>query len=236
MAQAPKKPTSNSSKSVQPLKAAPQAVKVVPKVTPQPVKSVQQSEKIAPKIVEKTVQSAASFVKPADKIAETAKTVVNISTDTIRDLFSNTTEEAQKSHAKVFAISRESTEGVARAVDSCTKAINETINFARSKVEVLIEVCNIISDIAKSANSELINYANSNFSDNLDIVNEVFSCKDINDAIEIQNKFINMNLENFFNQSSRFADMCFQFSNEASEPLVEHIAESTERLSKAFAA
>jgi len=249
MAQAPKKPMSHSMKnmkSVQPTKAISQPVKVAPKV----VNAAPKAAQVMPKIVEKTVQPMATVVKAVDKVAETAKStmatmeatrnsaksVVSMSTDTMKDMFSSTTEEAQKSHEKVFAMSRESAENIARMADSCTKSMNGTVGFMRSSMEVMIEVCNIMCDVSKSANAELINCMNCNFADNLDVINEACSCRDINDMVEIQDKFINMNLDNYFSQMTKFFDMCFQFSSEASEPLVEHIAESTERFSKSLAA
>ena len=249
MAQAPKKPMSHSMKNMkasQPAKVVPKAMQVAPKA----MQAVTKVAQVMPKIVEKTMQSTANVVKTVDKVAETAKStmatmeatrnsaksVVNMSTDTMKDMFSNTTGEAQKSHAKVFAMSRESTENVARMVESCTKSMNDTVGFMRSSMEVMIEVCNIMCDVSKSANAELISCMNCNFADNLDIINEICSCRDINDMMEIQDKCINMNLDNCFNQMTKFSDMCFQFSSEASEPLVEHITESTERFSKSLAA
>lgn len=213
---------------------------------------VQQPQKkpsaTAPKIVSKAAHSAADVTsKVVEKAARTAvstmetthnsaKSVVNIGADTMKEIFSNSAEEASKAHAKVFAVGREGTEALSRTLDAVTHTLNDFIALSRENIDVAVEVSNIITDIAKATNAELVKYSNSNFSENLDICNEAFSCRNINDAVEIGNKWISCNVDNFFAQSERLADMLFQFANEASEPVNDHILESTERLGKSLAA
>lgn len=167
---------------------------------------------------------------------DSARSVVNIGADTMKQLFSNSTEEARKTHAKVFAISREGSETVSRTLDALTRTMNDFISLGRENIDVAVEVNNLVTDIARTANAEFVKYANNNFADNLDLCNEAFNCRNINDTLEINNKWISNNINNFFAQSSRFADMMFQFANEASEPVNEHILESAERFGKSLAA
>ncbi len=229
MAQATKKSAHKASKTSAHKAAAPAALHVASKA----IHNMTPVTKITNKVVEDAVSHAKANLETA---RNSTKSVLNIGTDTMKGLFLNSTDEAKKTHAKVFAISRESSEGVSRAVGSVTRALNDIIALGRENIDVAVEVSNIVADITKSANSELINYANGNFTDNLDIFNEVFGCRNINDAVEINNKWVSTNLENFFAQSSRFSDMLFQFATEASEPINDHITESTERLSKSLAA
>lgn len=202
----------------------------------------------SPKIVEKSAHSAANITsKTVEKAAQTAfsaleathkstKSVVNIGADTMREIFSSSAEEAQKAHAKAFAIGRESAETVSRAMDAATRTLNDLVALYRENVGVANEVGNILSDITRTANAELVSYANTNFSDNLDIFNECFSCRNVNDVLELNSKWVSTNLDNLFAQSSRLADIVFQFASEASEPVNDHILESAERLSKSLAA
>jgi hypothetical protein len=113
--------------------------------------------------------------------------------------------------------------------------LNDLVALARENVDVAAEVGNIVSDISSTANAELVKYANSNFSDNMDIFNEAFTCRNINDVLELNSKWLSVNLDNLFAQSARLADIVFQFANEASEPVNDHILESAERLSKSLA-
>jgi hypothetical protein len=183
--------------------------------------------------MEKATKTAFSTFETTHK---SAKSVASIGADTLKDLFSNTAEEAQKAHAKVFAVGREGTEAVSRTLDAMTRTLNDLVSLSRENVDVVLEVGNIVSDISRTANAELVKSANGNFSDNLDIFNEIFSCRNINDALELNNKWVSVNIDNFFAQSARFADIFFQFANEASEPMNDHFLESAERLSKSLAA
>ncbi len=210
------------------------------------------SPSAAPKVIAKNAQSNAQSAahvtsKAMEKAARTAlstletthnstKSVVNIGADTMKELFSNGTEEVQKTHAKVFAISREGTETVSRTLDALTRTLNDLVALNRENVDVVFEVNNIISDIACTATAELVKYANANFADNLDVCNEAFSCRNLHDVLELNNKWVSGNVNNFFSQATKFADMMFQFANEASEPVNEHLLESAERLSKSLAA
>jgi len=202
----------------------------------------------APKIVAKTTESAANMTtKAMEKAAKTAfstletthksvQSVAGIGADTLREIFANHAEEAQKAHAKAFAVCREGAEATSRALDAATRTLNDLVALARENVDVAAEVGNIVSDISSTANAELVKYANSNFSDNMDIFNEAFTCRNINDVLELNSKWLSVNLDNLFAQSARLADIVFQFANEASEPVNDHILESAERLSKSLAA
>lgn len=213
-------------------------------VQPQQKKTSQ----VAPKIVSKTAQSAvhvtSQVVEKAAKTAastletthNSAKSVVNIGADTMKEIFSNSTEEASKAHAKVFAFGRDGAEVISRTLDAVTRTLNDFIALNRENIDVAVEVSNILTDITKATNTELVKYSNENFSENLDICNEAFSCRNLNDAVELTNKWVSCNVENFFAQSERLAAMLFQFANEASEPVNDHILESTERLGKSLAA
>lgn len=185
------------------------------------------------KTIEKTAKNATSALEGAH---QSSRTAVGIGADTMRGLFSSSADEARKAHAKLFAIGREGTDVVSRTLDAYSRTLSDYIALGRENVDVAVEVTNIVSDVSRTANAEFLKFANSNFSDNLDICSETFNCRNVNDLIELNNKWMTVNIDNFFNQSARFADMLFQFASEASEPMNEHIMESAERFSKTIAA
>ncbi|HEU5048579.1 MAG TPA: phasin family protein [Rickettsiales bacterium] len=235
MSQAPKKPTHTAH-------AAP---KIVAKSAHTPAKPAQTAHHAPAKPAQVAAHHAPAKApekpaKPAMSALEStqnaAKSVANRNADTIKEFFSNNAEEAQKAHARMFALNREGTEVVTRALDALTRTMNDCITLSRESVDVAVEVNNIVNDISRTANAELIKYANNNFADNLDIFNEALGCRNINDALEITNQWISTNINNYFSQAARMADMLFQFASEASEPVNDHILESAERLSKSLAA
>jgi phasin family protein len=165
-----------------------------------------------------------------------AENVVKIGTDTMKEFFANGAGEAQKAHEKVFAIGRESAQNASRAVDALTRTLNDLVALGRDNAEAATEVGHVTADIARSINNEIVNFANNNFADNVEMCKEAFSCRNINDIFDIQSKWLSTNLENFFAQSTRLTEMCFHFANEAAEPINERVAEATERFSKSLAA
>jgi len=181
-------------------------------------------------------KAAAAALSAVETTRNSAESMFKIGTDTVKEFFSSGSEEAQKAHEKFFAIGRESTENVSRAVDAFTRTMSDLVGVARENADAAVEVNHIAADIAKSINSELVSCANTNFSDNVEICKEAFTCRDIGDAFDLQSKWLSVNMENFFNQSTRLAEMMFQLATEAAEPINERVAEATERFSKSLAA
>lgn len=191
---------------------------------------------VAGKASEATHKTASATFSALETTRASAESIAKIGTETLKEFFSSGTEEAQKAHEKLFAVSRESAENVSRAVEALTRTMNDFVGVARDNAEAAVEVSHIAADIAKSINAEVVNCTNSNFSDNVDLCKEAFGCRDINDAMELQSKWVSTNVENFFAQSTRLAEMFFQLATEAAEPINERVAEATERFSKSLAA
>ncbi len=195
--------------------------------------AMESATKIASNTATKATNAALSAVESSRNSAES---MMHLSTKTMKEFFSSGAGEAHKAHEKAFALGREGTENISRSVDALTRTINDMVSLARENVDAALEVSHIAADIAKSISTELVSCSNSNFSDNVEIAKEAFSCRNINDALEIQSKWLSTNMDNFFTQSTRFAEMYFQLATEAAEPINERVAEATERFSKAMAA
>ncbi len=195
--------------------------------------TAQSAVKLASNTASKATAAALSAVESTRSSAES---MMKLSTDTLKDFFANTTEETQKAQEKVFAIGRESAENITRAVDAFARTVNDLVSLSRENADAAVEVNHIAADIAKSINTELASAANSNFSDNVELCKEAFGCRNINDAFDLHSKWLSTNVDNFFTQSTRLAEMVFQLATEAAEPINERVAEATERFSKSLAA
>lgn len=195
----------------------------------------QHSKKTAHHQVHKSpanVQSAAKIAThSSDKIAsaaftaaesgrETIESMARLCTDTMKDAFANGAEETQKAHDKVFAVGRESSQNISRAIEALTRTLNDLVALCRENADATVEVGYIVADLSKSIHSEFINCANTNFADNLEICKEAFSCRNINDIYDLQSKWLSTNIDNFFAQSSRLGEMCFQLAWNPPSPLM----------------
>jgi len=202
-----------------------------------PAASPKLATQSAAKIASNTAtKAAAAALSAVESTRNSAESMVKLGTDTLKEFFSSGTEEAQKAHEKAFAVARESSENISRAVDALTRTVNDMVALGRENADAAVEVSHIAADIAKSINSELVSCANSNFADNVEICKDAFACRNVSDAFELQSKWLSTNLDNFFAQTTRLSELCFQLATEAAEPINERVAEATERFSKSLAA
>ncbi len=191
----------------------------------------QPAVKLASNVANKATKNTISAVESTRSSAES---VVKISSNAVKDLLANSTSEAQKAQEKAFEMGRESAEQISKSADAMTKSLYEAISISRDNVEAAIECGNLTASLAKDVSSEIIEYANKAFSDNIEISKNIFACRTINDMVELQNKIVKSSIDSFFNQSSKLTGMLFEYSSEAFEPINERVSQATEQLSKAL--
>jgi phasin family protein len=154
----------------------------------------------------------------------------------VKEFIATSADEAQKAQEKAFAIGREHAENFAKSADAVTKALYETIAMGRDNIETAIECGNMTAALAKDVSSEVFEYANKAFSDNVELSKDFFACRTINDMFELQNRLVKSSIDNFFNQSVKLSGMVFEYTTEALEPINERVAQATEQFSKSLAA
>lgn len=191
--------------------------------------SSQPAVKLASTVANKAAKNTISAVESTRNSAES---VVKISSSAVKDLLANGASEAQKVQEKAFEMGREGAEQISKSADAMTKSLYEAISISRDNVETLVECGSLTASLAKDVSSEMIEYANKTFSDNVEISKSVFACRTINDMVDLQNKIVKSSLDSFFNQSSKLTGMFFEYSTEALEPINERVSQATEQLSK----
>ncbi len=191
--------------------------------------SAQPAVKLASNVANKAAKNTISAVESTRSSAES---VVKIGSNAVKDLLANSTSEAQKVQEKAFEMGREGAEQISKSADAMTKSLYEAISISRDNVETLVECGNLTASLAKDVSSEMIEYANKAFSDNVEISKSIFACRTINDMVDLQNKIVKSSLDSFFNQSSKLTGMLFEYSTEALEPINERVSQATEQLSK----
>ena len=174
----------------------------------------------APKAAAHSVnKAAAAALSAVETTRSSVESIAKLSTDTLKEFFVSSNEETQKAQEKFFAVGRETIENTSRGVDALTRTLSDFVNLTRENADAAIEVNHIAADIAKSINAELMSCANTNFTDNVELCMESFACRDMSNAFDLQNKWLSTNVENFFAQSTRLAEMLFQLATEAAEPI-----------------
>lgn len=203
-----------------------------PKKTPAGA-GTQTNAKIASTAANKAARTGYAAIESTRASAEN---VVKIGTNAVRELIASGAGEAQKAQEKAFAIGRESAENFAKTADTAMKVLYECVGLSRDNIEACMECSNITSGLAKELSTDWCEFTNKTFSDNVDIAKEAFTCRTLNDVVELQNKLIRYNLDSFFEQSAKISNMFFEYASEAIEPINERIARASDQMNKVLAA
>ncbi len=192
----------------------------------------------------KTASNATAAASRAAKTAfnavestrSSAENVVKIGSNAVKDLIASGSSEVQRAHEKMYEMSRESANNVARSADMMTKAMYEVINIYRDNVEACLECSSTMTGLAKSLGQEASDYINKSFSDQVELSKEAFSCRTFNDMIELQNKVMKQSMDNYFGECMKMYNMMFECATEALEPINQRVSDATEQVSRLIAA
>jgi len=193
----------------------------------------QPTAKLASNVANKAAKNTFAAVESTRTSAEN---VAKIGGKAMQDFLSSSAGEAQKAHEKAFAMSREGAEHLAKSADVMTKAMYEGVSMSRDNIETCMECSNATAALAKDLSSELFEFTNKAFSEQLELSKEFFACRTINDMFDLQNRLFRTAVDSFFNETVKISSMVFEYTSEAMEPINERVSQATEQFSKALAA
>jgi hypothetical protein len=176
-----------------------------------------------------------------DTVRSATEQFMKFGNDMMQQLFSGAKQPQfaafdPKASEKAFAYSRESADQLAKSANTANRAMSEAAELTRENAEAIVEVGNIAVNVSKQVSAELINYANSTFSQNVELSKQALNCRTLNDMFDLSSKIMKSNVDAAFNESIKVSELLFQCATDISEPLNERISESTERLTKVVAA
>ncbi len=157
-------------------------------------------------------------------------------TTAVKDIMSTGAKEAQKAQEKMFSMSRESVQHVTRSADAAARSMNDAMAMSQDNIEAVVECGNIAAGISKTMSEEMFNFANDIFSQNVELSQEIFACRTLNDMFELQSKIFKSNIDGVFNETAKISEMMFQMASKAAEPISERMADATDRMTRTLAA
>jgi phasin family protein len=187
------------------------------------------SAKLATNVANKAAKNTYAAVETGRASAEN---VVKIGGKAVQDFISSSAGEAQKAQEKAFALSREGAEQFSKSADAAARAMYEAVAISRDNIETCVECSNAGAALAKDISSEVFEFANKAFSEQLELSKELFACRTINDMFELQNRVFKSSVDNLFNESAKLSGMVFEYTSEALEPVNERIAQATDQFNK----
>lgn len=238
MATAKKKPATRAK-----VQAKPQA-KIQPKAKSATAANAgwsQSSAKLYPfaQINSQSAEQVTQASQAATKqMQDAAEQMMKYSSDFMQQMFSGTANPSalNGSFQPAAKSTREAADQLSRGAANATKSMNDAVELGRENSEALVECSNIAASVSKQMSAEITNYLNKTFTQNNELSKQLLACRTLNDMFDLQNKFIKANLDAFFTESVKLSEMLFQCMSDVSEPLNGRVTETTERLSKAFAA
>ena len=173
-------------------------------------------------------------LKAVESTKQATDSFVNASSDVMRDLWTNGSQEARKTQEKLIEMSREGAENFARLTEGSSKFASEAMGISRDNAEAFTEFASIAGNIVKNAGSDALNIANKMFAENIENSKAFFTLKTYNDFVEFGNQLYRSNIDNTFRASAKFTDYFFQFATEAFEPFNEKYSDIFDRLYKSL--
>lgn len=183
-----------------------------------------------------TNRAAKSAFSAVESTRASAENVVKISGNAVKDLIASGTGEMQRAQEKMYEMSRESVETIAKSTDTTTKMMYEAINICRDNIEACVECASTMSGLAKDVSQEMADYISKSFSDQVELSKDAFNCRTMNDVIELQNKVMKQSMDSYFNECMKIYDMFFECATEALEPINQRVSDATEQVSRIMAA
>lgn len=160
---------------------------------------------------------------------------VSTGTEAVKEFLASGADEAKKAQEKFLGIGRESAEHFSRSADATARSLNEAVSLSRENVEAAVECGNAAADIVRSMSTELLAYANSAFSENVETSKRVFGCRTINDWFDLQNDLFRTNVDLVINQTLKLSELSFKLAMDTAEPMNERLTVATNKLAQTFA-
>lgn len=177
---------------------------------------------------QQTKKSAQSATK-AEAGAGKSENVVKLGSATVKELLASGASEAKKAQEQAIEFGKESADKFAKSADAACKVAYDALGLSQGNMEAIVECSNLTASFAKDLGSEIFEYANKAFSDNLEISKEIFACRTVNEMVDLQAKIVKNSLDNWFSEEGKLSSMIFEYGSEAAEPLNERIAQANEQ-------
>ncbi len=181
-------------------------------------------------------RGARTAFNAVESTRSSAENVVKIGSNAMKDLISSGTGEMQRAQEKMYEMSREGAANMSKSADMASKAMYEMITIGRDNLEACLECSATFSNLAKTMSQEVSDYMSRTFSDQVELSKEAFSCRTLNDMIELQNKVVKQSIDSYFNECMKLYNMVFECASEAVEPINQRISDATEQMSRVLAA
>lgn len=195
--------------------------------------STQNKKQSAANLAEKGKQAA---LKAVESTREATGKVVNMSADAVKEFWETGAKEARNTQEKVLAYGREHSRNLAKSTDSAARNFADAVEISREHAEALVESSNVAAEYARKIAEQVYAYANTSFASGVEHSKNLFSCRTMNDVVELNNRAFMSNVDALFNESVKLSELVFKLATEVVEPVQARASQTSERITRAMAA
>ncbi len=120
----------------------------------------------------------------------------------------------------------------AQAGDKASRSVQEIMSLGSEHMQTISECATATAGVAKDMSQEILQTANSLFSDHVELTKAALACRNMDDMMELQGKASRLAVETVFNESLRLSELAFKYAVDVAEPLQQRFAQMGERLTK----
>jgi hypothetical protein len=183
--------------------------------------------------VEKSKEVA---IRAVDTARKTTDEFAGRGANAVKEFWETGSKELRAMQDKAFALSREASKNLSKTSETSARSVSEALEASHSNLEAAKESLNVATDYARKIAEHSYEFANRSIATQLTNAKDLFSCRTLNDVMELQNKNFLAQVDAIFHQSLKLSDMLFKLSTEVVEPLQERATKASERVSKSLLA
>lgn len=119
-----------------------------------------------------------------------------------------------------------------KASGMMNKDVESFMALNKSGMEAFSKCGNLISEMLKEMNGQMVNSSNKSASENAEVMRRFFSCRTINDVFDLHNALFKANVNQALASTAKLTDIFFDYAKESSKPINEQITVATRKINE----
>lgn len=184
----------------------------------------------------KTAEAAKPKLSAIESNVRTADQFAHAGAETAKDFLAGGADRAREQQEEVLAFSRDYLKNWTQSADQTSEALHEAFKLGQENIDAAVESGKIASDLGKEFHEQLVKEVNELFAENIESAKELLACRTVQDYLDLQQRSWQSNFGHLVNQSTRWTDLWFRLTTDASEPLNTQTSKAASRLKNNLAA
>lgn len=191
------------------------------KTTPNkaPKNTAKKAAPTAGNATKKTAEAAKPKLSAIESNVRTADQFAHAGAETAKDFIANGADRAREQQEEVLAFSRDYLKNWTQSADQTSEALHKAFTLGQEHIDAAVESGKIASDLGKDFHEQLVKEVNELFAENVESAKELLACRTVQDYFDVQQRTWQSNFGHLVNQSTRWTDLWFRLTTDASEPL-----------------